>query len=590
MSAKLVKTEECFELNLSGDPNFKDSLSKVKSIAGRRFNGEKKVWEFPLEVDIAERIIYTIRPEADSTILGWVKENREAKASELTTPLPEDADDLLIEWAPSLYAYQRASVKWLAEHPKCILADDMGLGKTFQALSAVIEHTFRAGMSDGPKLIICPNSVKGVWAREIRKWLGNDEPFVIVDANTKDKRRAQIQKGIEDNAWIIVNWEQIRAEKREVVEGGRKKKREFCKIDLFQTTQWNAVIADEAHRAKNRKALTTRGLWLIDAPIKYALTGTPIMNSPDEIWSVLKWLFPKEYTSYWRFFDTYVDSYEGHWGKVIVGVKNPDALRFELSKRLVRRTKGQVLDLPEKTRVTVPVELHPKQRKMYNEAEKELWFQVEQDIKAGKIDASKFAEGVATAPSLLYQIPNGAARTVRLRQVASSPALLGGEDVSAKLDTAQDLILDAQPSSGLPKQFVVFSEFVDSCKILAERLRKKGLVVATFTGEVPTEERTAIEDQFQRGEIDVVIGTIEAMHLGVTLTAADSAIFLEQSWVPAKNEQAADRLHRAGQKNNVTIYVLEAQNTVDDGKIAPTNRIKELIVGSILERDDVKEK
>jgi SNF2 family DNA or RNA helicase len=275
----------------------------------------------------------------------------------------------------------------------------------------------------------------------------------------------------------------------------------------------------------------------------------------------------------------------GTKGRTIIGVKNPDALRFELKHRLVRRTKGEVLDLPEKVREYVPVKLNTKQRKAYEEAEAAFWLSIEQAVKEGDKDAAHFAEQVLTGKKRIYELANGAARTVRLRQVASTPALLGGLDDSAKLDAAVEIITDAQP-----KQFVVFTEFVETANILCERLRKHDLTAAAFTGEVTdTSVRTDYENKFQSGDIDVLVGTLGAMRESITLTAADTVIFVERAWVPAWNEQAEDRLWRNGQKNQVTVLILEAEDTVDQDKVKPANVVKEAIVASVLKKDTIKE-
>lgn len=603
---KLTRDEEGLALSLSGSSNFTDALARVKIIPGRRFDGENKLWRFPDDPKIAERILLTIQPSADAALLGWVRSSRSESDAELSTKLSDDAD-LRIPWADKLYDYQRAAVDFMADHPRILLADDMGLGKTLQALSAQAEFLIRNEINPGqPKLVICPSSAKGVWAREIRKWLGDDEPYVIVQGTAKQREKL-LQEGIKKNAWVIVNWEQVRAVKRQEDrevhhrDGSVSMKTETwyeMKEPLFEQTEWLTVIADEAHRAKNRKAAQTQGLWRIDAPLKLALTGTPLMNSPDELWSILKWLYPEQYgksskghprTAFWAFHDQYTESYEGYGGsKIVVGVKNPDALRFELQNRLIRRTKGEKLNLPPKVRQTIPVTLNPKQRKLYEKAEKEFWLAIEQAVKEGDKDATKFAEGIA-AGKKVYEISNGAARTVRLRQVASSPALLGAEDDSAKLDAAVEIITDNQP-----KQFVVFCEFVETVHLLVERLRKPrphgpGLRAEAFTGEVDSALRTVYEDRFQNGEIDVLVGTIGAMRESITLTAADTVIFTERAWVPGWNEQAEDRLWRNGQENAVTVIILEAEDTVDVDKIKPTNEIKQMIVKSVLKQDEIKE-
>lgn len=642
---KLVRENDQLELTLKGHPDFKAALEQVKMVPGRRFDGDRKLWCFPDDPLIAERVMVTVKPDVDAALLMWVREAKKEKEKELVTPLQEDAE-LVIPWAndrvhwqpefvgpedeqvpfTGLYDFQRAFVDWSAKHPDLLLADDMGLGKCGQSCSAVIEHQMREagnlpgvntlnpdvlsglksasemltylGIDDGPKLIIAPNSVKGTWGRELRMWLGPDTPIQIIDATTFAKRQKQLKEGIERNAWCIVNWEYIRAKKEEYMKKvkvtypsgdvrieDRTAARWVLKEPLLGTTPWIAVIADEAHRAKNRKSLQTRGLFKIKADMKLALTGTPLMNSPDELWSLLRWLYPEQYTAFWTFYDDYVDAYEtSHGRKIVTGVKNPDALRFELSTRLVRRTKAEVLSLPDKTRQIISVTLPAKQRKLYQEAEKQMWFEVEQAIKEGDKNAVKFAEA-ALKGGKLYQVPNGAARLVRLQQIASTPALLGGEDESIKLDTAEEIILDNQP-----KQFVVFTKFVKTAELLVERLKAKGIRAAAFSGHVDSQARTELENEFQAGDIDVLVGTIAAMREGITLTAASDQIWLERDWTPANNEQGEDRCHRTGQRHPVTILIIQAEDTVDTNNVAPTNALKSLIVGSVISKDHVHER
>jgi SNF2 family DNA or RNA helicase len=486
---------------------------------------------------------------------------------------------------------------------KLIIADDMGLGKTGAAISAVQEWRLRNPLEDGtgdlpegPKLVVAPNSVKGTWRRELGLWLGKDEPFQIVDGNTPKARHDQLESAIAADGWCIVNWEQLRVKKQKVEIRRRNgaigaKTIEVMKEPLFESTPWLAVIADEAHRAKNRKAQTTRGLWRTraDSGLMFAMTGTPLMNSPAELWAILHWLWPKEYTSYWRFDSQYVDSYEAFMGgrkvQVITGVRNPDALRFELKDRLVRRTQGMVLDLPGKVRIPVPIELGPKQRKLYAEAESQMWLKVQQEVEQGDKDAEAFAKAVLEGVNV-YQIPNGAARTVRLRMILESPALLGGEDDSAVLDACVDRVVDSQPIGGR-EQWVVFTEFADTPDLLAKRFEAKGLVAKTYTGRISTDVRAKLEEQFQRGEIDVLIGTIKSMYQGITLTASNKQFWVSRDWVPDINEQGEDRQNRIGQSDRVFVFIAQPEDTVATSKIEPLNRLKERIVRAVVPKDNI---
>lgn len=605
--ATLTKNGDTLEIDISAcrGMDFQDALAKIKDIPGRKFDGQSKKWLLPAEPLIAERVIHTIQPDADAKLLDWVREARTKQAEELTTKLPDDAD-LLIPWANKrmpwqpeevndekfngLFDYQRAAVDLMANVQRAILADDMGLGKTIQAISTVEEWRLRNIMEDnitvpdGPKIVVCPNSVKGTWARELGRWL-EDPHFYIIDATTPAARHNQLDRAINEDAWAIVNWEQIRVKKERVkLRNGGTKTVTSMKEPLFEKTQWLAAIADEVHRAKNRKAQTTMGLWRIQAPLMLGLSGTPLMNTPDELWAILHWLFPKEYTSYWRFYEQYVDYYEGYFGKVITGVKNADALRFELKDRLIRRTvDGRT---PGRKRIYYEVELNAKQRKLYDEAEKKLWIEVEQAVEEGDPQAIKFAQAAAAGEPItnLLALPNGAARTVRLRQIIETPANLGGEDDSAVLDDAVDKIMDSRPA-----QWQVFCEFKPTCEALVKRLEAKGVVARAYNGDIDPKVRTQIEDQYQSHEIDVVVGTIKAMGEGGTWTAGHNQYWVSRDWVPDKNEQGEARQDRTGQQKRVTVWIPQAKDTVAVSKIEPTNRLKERIVRTVLPKDHIEE-
>jgi SNF2 family DNA or RNA helicase len=439
---------------------------------------------------------------------------------------------------------------------------------------------------EGPKLVIAPNSVKGSWARELTRWL--EEPnFKIIDAGSPAARSNQLELAIQEDAWCIVNWEQLRVKKEKVkLRNGGQKTITVMKEPLFEKTDWLAVIADEVHRAKSRKAQQTQGLWRVQAPLMLGLSGTPIMNSPDELWSILRWLYPKQYTSYWRFYEQYVDYVEDHFNRrQIVGVRNPDALRFELKGRLVRRTAA-ILGLKGRKRIYQELSLNPKQQKLYDEAEKAMWLEVEQAIAEGDESAKRFAEAAAEGKpaSALYRIPNGGSRLIRLQQIIESPALLGGPDDSAILDYFEQKVLDSSPN-----QWVIACKFKDTCSLLAERLRKQGRIVGLYTGDVDPRDRTKLEDSFQREEVDVIIGTLAALKEGITLTSAHLMGQTTRDFVPDTNEQFEARCDRLGQQQQVLVYLPQAENTVAADKVQPINRLKERIVRTVLPKDTIQE-
>jgi SNF2 family DNA or RNA helicase len=554
---------------------FDDALARVRSVPGKRWHPEDKTWRFPLDPDVAVRLVQSLAPVPDADVEALVRGHQAEVAGSLTTKLPDDAK-LTIPWADELYGFQRAAVDWMVENPKLILADDMGLGKTVETISTVYEHAVRYPQKTkpGPKLVVCPNALTQNWKNEVLKWNKSLDPdqVQIIDGRNAAQRQAQVKRIGQPRqaSWAIVNWEKLRI------------------MPELSEFSWSAVIADEAHRGKNRKAKQTKALYKLKAPIQIAATGTPIMNNPAELWSLLNWLYPEVYGTrvkgggYWPFYYRFVEDYATQYGRVIVGVRNPDALRFELKDKLVRRTKEEVLDLPAKTVQPIEVPLNVKQRKLYEEAEKQLVLDVAAhlaEIHKGK-DESEIADEVLelmkNPERLAKTIPNGAARTTRLRQITSSPALLGAPDDSAKLDAAVEIIRD---NPGKP--FVVFTWFKDTVDLLAKRLLKgkPKLSVGTIKGN---DDPQPVVDAFQDGELDIMISTIAKGGVGLTLTRADTAIFVERDWVPAINEQAEDRLHRIGQDSHVTIIVLEASDTVDQSKVSRANKLKGSIVKSVL--------
>lgn len=629
MPPVLTKKGDALHLNLSGcrGSEFHDAKEKIKQVPGRRWNPEDKTWSVPAEAMFADRILKTIRPEADEDLLNWIRQSMTNHEESLTSPLPDDAELMVpwattrCEWQPEVVndepfdgalPWQRAAIDKMADEGRAILADDMGLGKTFEAITAIEEWKLRQfaqssamKMEDGPKLVICPASVKGSWARELKRWLPPETKVHVIEGSypktkamsSEERRAAAIQAGIDDNAWIIVNWEQIRLTKERVAtrNGGRKTIK-VLKEPLFETTDWLAVVADEAHRAKNKDAQQTQGLWRITGKVMYALTGTPIMNSPDELWAILRWLWPGEYhelgarknaVAYWSFYEDFVDYYEDHYKrKVITGVKNPDALRFVLKDKLIRRT-ADILGLKGRKRIIYPVKLNPGQQKLYDEAEKAMWLAVENDIAEGNKEALAFAKAAIEGGGIanLIRIPNGAARLVRLRQIIENAALLGGADDSSVMDNFEEKFLDSGRA-----QWVVFCAFKESCEILAERLRKKhGAKVAIYNGDVKPADRTEIEDAFQRGEIDVIVGTIDAMYQGITLTAGWRQFWLSRDYVPARNRQGESRNDRLGQQHLVLVYIPQPEDTVASDKVEVINRLKESIERAVLPQVNIKE-
>ena len=569
--SSLKLEDDTLVLKLSG-PDFETDLKKAREITGRRYNPEHKTWEYPNDPDTLMEIAFTVEPELTSELRDRVKSARAEVTEELLTRLPDDAE-LSISWADTLVGKQRAGVDFLAEHPHSILADEMGAGKTVQALSTVYEYILRDGEIVPPvALVVCPNSVTGHWQRELNKWAKAESAIITGGA---DERATEVTDALREGKWIIVNWEKL------------------ALMPELKKVKWNAIIADEAHRAKNRQAKRTKALWKLKAPVQIAATGTPIMNDPGELWSLLKWLRPEQYTSYWAFLANYAKTYSGFRGKqIVVGVKNADSLRFELSDKMVRRTKREIhADIPTPFPPEInEIEMRPKQAAVYQEALKEFWLEVVQEIpQIAQIEQAdeaevrrKFADTLEREQGLdtvKYMIDNAAARTTRLRQIATSPALLGGPDESGKLDAViEKIAIDSE--EGRP--FVAFCWYKATVDLVIARLEKHGIDARGFTGDTPPVERAKLAEAFQNEEFQVIVPTISTGGVGIDLYRSSDPMLVEEDWVPAINQQAIDRCDRKGQTASVQPHIFRSLDTVETGKLAPKLKLKTEIVQSIL--------
>jgi SNF2 family DNA or RNA helicase len=333
--------------------------------------------------------------------------------------------------------------------------------------------------------------------------------------------------------------------------------------DALLGMHWDAVILDEAHRIKNRKGQWTKNIKKLKAGRRHIMTGTGFVNKPDEIWSLLNFLNPRLYSSYWRFRRTYCLEKEipQRNVSVVIGI-NPEKeaeFRKEVNSVGVRRLKREVLkDLPDFYETRIEVELNPTQRRMYNEIKKEL-------------EALDQRGELLTSVNVLSQLS-------RLRQICVATPEVVGEGYDARQDRyVQDIRL-VEPSSkldalddiidGTDSKLIVFSNFVDPLQLAGQRMQRSGTPYMHLRASDKDEERAAKVGRFQSEEVckggpQVFLSTIPLGGEAITLTAASTVVFLDRSWSPAANSQAISRAHRPGQKNAVQVVNIEARSTVD---------------------------
>lgn len=449
------------------------------------------------------------------------------------------SDDKLV-----LFPFQEDLVDRLWTKKSILIGDDMGLGKTIEAIE--IDKRRRRRLAKNAlfsgklrTLVIAPLSVLDVWEREFPKWAGALKIQVI---DPKNRHRFLT----EDADVYIMHWDALR-----------------LMPELAQVKWWH-IIADEVHRAKNRKTQQTQALKKLTTIYKTALSGTPAEDKPHDLWSILHWLYPKEFRSYWKFYNRYVlwDTHPSGGYKIIKGVQNVKELQAQIKPFYMRRLKEDVLkDLPDKYYTQIHVDLTPAQRKAYDSMRKTMLAWV------GENEDKPLASPVVI--SRLMRLQQFAISSIDIVDGFKRNKETGEKDPckivrmvepSSKLDALMSIIGDTDES------IVVFTQFKQVANLLAARLERAEVTYGLYTGDTDKDDRDTIVSEFQRGLRRIFVGTIRAGGEGITLTRASTVCFIDRDWSPSKNKQAEDRLHRVGQKNAVQVIDLMAKNSVDLGR------------------------
>jgi SNF2 family DNA or RNA helicase len=428
---------------------------------------------------------------------------------------------------PHARDYQILDIVRMISLGSSINANEMGLGKTFEAIVAI------SMMNCKKILIVCPKTLMYNWQNEFLKWTNIDNNSInLIQGTPKQKKEALCKVGM--STVNIINYDIIGSKQSSMGETNEV-------LVALQSYEWDVIVADEAHRIKNRTRSRTAGLKSLHSTHKMALTGTPVQNRPNDLWSIMHWVNPFYSTnSYWKFVYQFCEIEDNGFGAQIVGLTtNNDRLKMLHqinSNVMIRNVKSEVLkELPDKEHQVLKIAMSSKQRKAYEVLEKEILL----ELSSGKE----------------VNITNTLTRLLRLQQMTSSPELFEIND-NPKAEVALDLI------DGSDSKFLVFSRFKTVIQQFEKTLEKAGVKCVSITGD--TKDRQQIVDSFQNDpEIRVFLGTIRAAGEGITLTAADKVIFLDREWSPAMNAQAEDRVHRIGQKNAVTIYDIQCSGSID---------------------------
>ena len=513
-------------------------VSIIKSMGTRVYIPDKKTWEIP---ESAVPMLMSRLHDYDVLLRGEMRHETPESHAQLPSGFV---------FTTKPYKHQMEGVIYGLEHESFLLGDDQGLGKTKE----IIDLAMCRKQTDGLKhcLIICGiNGNKYNWADEVKihskedSWILGTRftkrpPIKMIEGSTKDKM--EDLNNVPHQFFWITNIETLRGGSFKEKQGKRtvirfpisEKIQELCDRGII-----GMIAFDEAHKAKNPDSQQGKALLSIDCKgPKIPMSGTFVLNNPLDLYLPLRWSGFETHSFY-----AYKQHYckmGGFGGKEIVGYKNLDELRSMVSKVMLRRVKGDVLDLPPKVHTIEWVDAYPEQKSLY----KDVRDQVRNNIDKVKVHPDPLSE------------------MLRLRQVTGYPGILSSTVTkSAKMDRMEELVEDEVSVGG---KAIIFSNWSEITNVIRHKLKKYN--PAYITGEVGSVQRMEEKDRFQNDpNCKVMIGTIGALGTGFTLTAAQLVIFVDEPWNRGIKDQAEDRAHRIGTRGTVRVVTILTRDTVDEG-------------------------
>ena len=507
-------------LYIKGDYN-SNILDVIHSFQTRYYHRNSKLWE--CKIDYFPIILDKLKFE-DIQICGEVPKKFEKYLKMLDIYDEQDAD-YLSRTKP--FEHQMDSFKYALTHNKFLLGDEQGLGKTKQALDIAVARKHKMRHC----LIVCGvNNLKWNWYKEVEIHTNEKAHILGSRVNRKGKtvigssaERLADLKQIHDEYFLITNIETLRDKS---IQSQIKK---MCSDGIIGMT-----IIDEIHKCKNSQSKQGKAIHCCCSYYRLALTGTPLMNNPVDLYNVLKWLEVENHSL--TYFKNLYCEMGGFGGYEIIGYKNLDHLENSLNKNMLRRRKEEVLDLPPKIYTDELLDLDSSQDKLY----RDVTNQIIEDI------------------DRIMLLPNPLTELIRLRQVTSNPNILSSKNIT---NVKYDRILDILEFT--TDKVIIFSNWTKVINPLYIKLNSLGYNPALVTGE--SKDPILEMNKFQSDNTcKVILGTTPALGTGYTLTAANTVIFIDEPWSKAIKDQAEDRCHRIGTKGTVNIITLICKDTIDE--------------------------
>ncbi len=440
--------------------------------------------------------------------------------------------------------YQLDGIAFAASAGRAILADDMGLGKTLQGIGMA---ELLAREADIRKvLVVCPASVKAQWRSEVLRFSGRDCQIVLGSAAG---RSGQYEN---ECFFTICNYEQVLRD-----------------IIAIERVRWDLIVLDEGQRIKNWEAKTAQTIKSLRSPFALVLSGTPLENRLDDLFSVVEFIDDRRLGPAFRFFNRHRVTDES--GKIL-GYKDLNLLRERLKTVLLRRTRSAVMkDLPPRT--TEIVRIAPTDEQAGIElAQMQIVSAIVRKSYISEMDLLRLQKALLLA-----------------RMNADSTFLVDkhAPGFSSKLERLQELLEELAAEDD--RKIVLFSEWTTMLTLIERQITRLKLDSVRLDGSVPQKKRQQLVHQFQRDPTCRVFLTTNAGSTGLNLQAANTVINVDLPWNPAVLEQRIARAHRMGQKNPVQVYLLVTEGTIEEKLLATLSAKHDLALAALDMESNVRE-
>ncbi|EDQ86722.1 uncharacterized protein MONBRDRAFT_38338 [Monosiga brevicollis MX1] len=572
-----------------------DFNADVRAVVARTFGRLLRI--LPLESGVQD-------PEEMAASLREEKQKHRTFIDQLMDPTKLENYRLPIKIKASLRSYQQAGIDWMNFLRKYqlhgILCDDMGLGKTLQAFEA----TGNPDSQHLPSLVVCPSTLTSHWYHEIEKFCEGLTPLRFVGTNASARRALWTQ--VPEADVVIVSYDVLRND-----------------AEHFAEQRFNYCVLDEGHIIRNTSSKVTLAVKGVQSNHRLILSGTPIQNNVLELWSLFDFLMPGFLGTQRQFNEAYTKPIRASQGVRATNEQQADgALALEALHRqvlpfLLRRLKSEVLtELPPKIIQDYPCELTPVQTHLYEAYSQSQTRSLDSAVDAASSGHSskqdsqhvfqslQFLRKVCNHPALALKSGTALAERV-LTEVASAHHQPRDYQLSGKLVALRQLLMECEiagrsgdanaDEADLARTAVgrhralIFAQQRAFLDIVQEELLDKHLPEVTYRrldGGVPAQQRHDIVVEFNEDpSIDVLLLTTSVGGLGLTLTGADTVIFLEHDWNPMKDLQAMDRAHRLGQTRVVNVYRLITQRTLEE-KIMSLQRFKINVADTVVNAEN----